>query len=148
MIGCPQQRLPTALVRSRFRGSKKPVLAGRQRHPIRQNSVEIRPAALLCSPGERSGPRHYLRAGFAPGDGRLLVDNLRSASRRAEFLKTGLSFIIAALRCREESGGRKAESGKRKSGQCPAFSGRFRIPSPPIPPSLHRRPGNPPRACV
>ena len=50
-------------------------------------------------------------AGFAPGDGRLLFDNLRSASRRAEFLKTGLSFIIAALRCRR---GRKAEGGKGK----------------------------------
>ena len=70
-------------------------------------------------------------AGFAPGDGRLLVDNLRSASRRAEFPKTGLSFIIAALRSRAEGRGRrKGEGGKVTSGQFGAPSPQSLISNP------------------
>ena len=63
---------------------------------IHQSSVEIRPAGLLCSSLERIGPTRCVRTSFAPGDGRLLVGNLRSASRGAE---------------RAESGKPKAESG-------------------------------------
>ena len=60
----------------------------------------------------------------APGDGRLLLDNWRSASRRALFRKTGLSFIIAALRSRKK----KAEGGRRKAEKGPVA-----IPSPESP---------------